>query len=695
MKCPSCGATINYDQKFSLFFVCEYCHAALVFDEKALSVAGKMSLLSAPSGPVFTGAEGTLAGNEFTVTGRIRYGYDTGFLDELNIIFDDGTKAWFSEDEKRFMLETLQSFDLAPDVIKNASLGTSLKINNKIFTVKEKGSAVCEGGEGHLSFKIVTGERITYYDLLGVDGTTATIEIEPDGEINFFTGTRVTNRDIVLHNPEARPSAKQPDFEKKAGNDSRERIGYNATRITAVKCLYCGADNQNINLNEDVHKCSSCGTPLGLPEFAFTCKTCGSSIMSMSPDAASLVCSSCGSVAKVNGDKLSLVAKLDLQAKKKRDNTRIFIPLGSWATFDELDFQMVGVICYVETDDGKDYFTDEYLYYNKSYGYRWLTCYEGHLYLQDKLKIPIVDSIDNFEYLGYKDSITIADKKWQFFEKGQITIDYVEGELPWVAKTGDTLKYIEFIAPPEILTCEIADNEVEWTKSSYLTHKELKNAVHVENLQIPAKQGIGAGELNPNKASILMSSALAIIFFFAGIVFSIVSCSSGHFVKEINLKFSDYSDEFITSSFELNNPSGLYEIKLFSPVRNAWVSLELALVNDKDEAVMDFSSNISFYSGVEGGESWSEGSNTDSIYLKGVSPGTYRLILRGESGRGNIGTDSVNGPPVVITIYDGVKLSRYYIIFTILMLLTALALLFLLAWFEIVRWKHTFDYGEN
>ena len=85
---------------------------------------------------------------------------------------------------------------------------------------------------------------------------------------------------------------------------------------------------------------------------------------------------------------------------------------------------------------------------------------------------------------------------------------------------------------------------------------------------------------------------------------------------------------------------------------------------------MDFSAQMSYYHGVEGGESWSEGSKRDTKVFKLKTPGDYRLLMVGQAGVDNKGSDVLrSGAKVHITISEGVELTRYYAGFGILCLL--------------------------
>ena len=92
----------------------------------------------------------------------------------------------------------------------------------------------------------------------------------------------------------------------------------------------------------------------------------------------------------------------------------------------------------------------------------------------------------------------------------------------------------------------------------------------------------------------------------------------------------------------------------------------------EDRAVIEFSADLSYYHGVEGGESWSEGSRQDSVLFKLEEPGEYRLLLFAQHGSGETAssaTAQVARPRLTIRLSEGVVLSRFYLAFACLCLL--------------------------
>ena len=91
----------------------------------------------------------------------------------------------------------------------------------------------------------------------------------------------------------------------------------------------------------------------------------------------------------------------------------------------------------------------------------------------------------------------------------------------------------------------------------------------------------------------------------------------------------DGTQVFFSEPFEL---AGRRNIRIVgqSPVQNTWVYLEGDLISEETGVVQSFPIEISYYQGVEDGESWSEGGQQDSAYTSALPAGRYVLRLEGQ-----------------------------------------------------------------
>jgi len=195
--CSSCGAPVEIKNRFSKVFVCDYCGTHLRIEGDDLSIAGKYPKLSEYPSIFSVGSRGSILEKDFVILGRMRYRYDGGFYDEWFLELD-GENSWLTEDEGTYTLYTdlLEAVDI-PE-IETLRAGQNFTIGDRKVMIKEKGSAVVEGGEGELYFYVEPGSGVTYIDAIS-EGKRVSIEYTDD-EIEMFTGRPLLKRDITVNN---------------------------------------------------------------------------------------------------------------------------------------------------------------------------------------------------------------------------------------------------------------------------------------------------------------------------------------------------------------------------------------------------------------------------------------------------------------------------------------------------------------
>jgi hypothetical protein len=83
--------------------------------------------------------------------------------------------------------------------------------------------------------------------------------------------------------------------------------------------------------------------------------------------------------------------------------------------------------------------------------------------------------------------------------------------------------------------------------------------------------------------------------------------------------------ENTSETFTVNDEITNVQIILAANVQNSWLYVTGSLVNVETGEAFEFDKGIEFYSGVDGGESWSEGSRRDDVFISGVPGGKYQL----------------------------------------------------------------------
>jgi hypothetical protein len=86
--------------------------------------------------------------------------------------------------------------------------------------------------------------------------------------------------------------------------------------------------------------------------------------------------------------------------------------------------------------------------------------------------------------------------------------------------------------------------------------------------------------------------------------------------------------EIFTQSFKTEKVDDTLEIEIGADISNTWFGMGVALYKQKEEAVLSADDiGVEYYEGYEDGESWSEGSKSETIYWKVKDPGEYKLLI--------------------------------------------------------------------
>lgn len=680
MFCPSCGAEIAADRRFAKLVVCQFCESAVLLDEKAARVAGKMAVLAQTPSPFFVGGSGTLMDRRFNILGRVRYGYERGYWDEWYLAFEDGSTVWIGEDENNFTLESHDESETAPIEYADAYPGQSIQLGATTFALDEKGIAICEGGEGQLPFPIVSGERVPFLDL-SLSDRFATIEYDiEDTTARVFRGRRLDLSEVQMDmTAEEAGVAGGLKAERAADDDRRERVVVTGDRAKSVNCVCCGAP-MNVPADAgDSITCEYCGTEVDLTVRRVPCGGCSAMVAVHGREARSVVCPQCHRMIDVSRGEPTT---LELAAQVGKPS--VPLTMGQKCTLRGIHYTVVGHIRFVEQDFEGTYRSDEFLLFSKEAGYQWIVLENGHFSLSRELdERPI-----GFEprIAAPKQSFHFNGRKWRVFESGYTQVEWVDGELPWVAQIGDQNYYMDAISPPYLLSAEWTESEMEWYEAEHLDTAEVAEAFGVSESELPTPFGIAPHQ--PFRRSAFRRQAVVIMGLFAFLfglatLYSLIKPTreAGHMV----VRPDQFAQEFITKPFTIQDNDALCEATFVGPVNNSWEYLSVAVLDSDDKIVLDFSAELSYYHGVDGGESWTEGSERDYVPFKLEKPGEYRLVVFGQANVGN--TESPGDPlrcgvPVSITIREGITLTRYYLLF----------MLFCLAWvvIEVVR-KFSFE----
>lgn len=602
LHCPNCGGESEVSNPGITMLVCSYCQTTLYWGADEVLQMGAQSILPEADTRLHLHATGKLRGVGFRATGHLRYDHGRGSWDEWYLELDDGRMAWVSEDERELSEEEAVQPDAELPAAAQLAVGQSVSMDSIEYTVREVGQATCIGGEGQLPFTVLPGEQYVYADVASLDGERfGTLEYDEGQRPTCFSGRVLGHEELTIDGEPPPTTARS-------------------------------AEAKHI-------KCTNCNGPLEVPG---------------GREVETRVCEYCG-------------AQLDLTSAEQRVlgvNPTDFDPqfafeIGAGGEFHGKRYEVCGRMLYC---DAEGYESREYLLYNPDDGYLWLAEEQGHFVVnRPTQQAPARDPFS----LGTAQGIKIGSTRFRFYEQGIVKLVYVDGALPWLAKSGDHGQYADLIAPPQMYGVETDGSEIEYFHGRYMPAAQVWAAFGEEQRWRPR----GVHPAQPFSRGIV--AKLLMVF---GLLFGLLNLGlagwslsrPGKLVFKQRFLSSDYLKETTSKPFKLAG-GNVVALKLFAPLSNSWISLDVAFVNDKKQVVAEMDNSIEYYHGYSGGESWTEGTRRNIEYFKAPKPGTYRLIIKGSAGRGNRGPP--RREPLLVVLYSGVVLTRYFVLMAVFSLM--------------------------
>lgn len=598
-SCPSCGAPLSF-RPGTMMAVCPYCKALAARRDRDPELIGKVADLVDTGSPLALGATGRYTGRTFSLAGRVQLKHPLGGVwDEWYLALDDGRWGWLAEAQGRFYLTFTQAphgtlpapADLQPGGLADLGPGG-------LWTVDEVSEAAFHSAEGEIPWAVEPGATYRYADLSGRNGAFATLDYGEDPPL-FFLGREVSLAELGIQG-----GAKKPP---KVGTQ------------------------------------------------ALNCPKCGGALALRAPDQTQRVgCPSCGSLLSAEGGKLAFLKSL------KQPRQDIVIPLGAEGTLRGESVICIGQLRRSCTVEGTAYPWNEYLLLDARHGFQWLVQSEGHWSLAVAVAPGDVPQARD----GQKNLFT-QGRNWRRFQDVEAVVEGVWGEFYWQVEQGERVEVAEFVAPPQSLTRERqahkgGGGEVNWSLSTYLEPGEVWSAFKLEGAP-PEPVGVASFQPNPHKAA-LAKSALWLVGALGLLLLLVMAESITHRNTELFHRQLDLYDlarlqteaadarpgiparrpqapavpaapaepqepVFFSEPIEIKDGHQNLAVTLSAPVNNSWVGLEGALVSETTGVAELFLVESSWYHGVDGGESWSEGGRTDTVFLSAVPPGSYVLRL--------------------------------------------------------------------
>lgn len=632
--CPNCGGAVVFQSSLAVFAVCSHCHSMVVRHDVNVEAIGQMAQLPPDLSPLQIGTDGEIDGQGFTLIGRVRRAYDEGSWNEWCALFGDGRFGWVAEAQGFFMV----SFEIAPpDHFPGGPgglpVGGKITIADQAYEVTDKKENVCLGSEGELPFLAPPSRKATSVDLSGADGEFASAEFS-DAGTRVFVGRYARFEDLKFSKLRSVPGWSEDALEPKR--------------------------NETTSL-----QCPNCGAAVVLRAAGFTM---------------SATCGSCGSLIDTATPDLGLIRR----AKEKQRITPQ-IPIGRRGVLFGVNYEVIG-FQHVK-DNYSGWF--EFLLFNPWHGFVWLVTYNGHwTFVRRLYERP---AVSEGVFTGSAAHAKFNGESYRIFAASQVTTDYVVGEFYWKVAVGMAAHVTDFVNPPKILSREAYPKLAEetWSQGEYIEPEVIEKAFGLEQ---PLREPDGVYLNQPNRFAEKGRQLkwLVPVLVVALLVVQIISSSRAAHQQVFNATFQYQAGVTnpiaVTEPFEIKDQNQALELGLHSPVDNKWLDLDIDLVNaDTHQVVASLEQGIEYYHGIDEGEYWSEGKQTEQVLVPAVAPGKYYLTIDASA------DPALPQSPFTVTVVrDVVVWSNFWIALALLLIYPVYCWLRAYA-FERARWLES-DY---
>lgn len=585
--CNGCGAELAFKSVASVMAVCEFCGTTGVRDGQTVVNLGKMAELFDDHSPLTIGASGADGSQHFSIVGRLQYRDDQGVWSEWRLLYDDGVSGWLAEDNGKYTLSGEKMPMRVPE-FADVPLGTVLAFSDTSYKATWTSRASVISAAGELPFLIKPGDPVSLIDMRSLDGQIASLDYSDHVQAAAST-----------------PNEVQSEAGNLAAPNASLYLG-RAVTLTGLKMR--GLNEENLNR---------------ISVESFSCPACGSAVTPMLADTLSISCGSCACVIDLSDGVGGSIAHF-----RQNPPPELVLPLGSTGSFENISWTIIGYQRRQGHTEEETFGWEEYLLYNRTDGFRFLTFDAGNWALSEILQQAISASQDRYE----RGIATYKNQRFDHFAQYTGSVSYVMGEFFWQVRQNDEVNLTDFIAPPQGLSREISGNEIVWSISQYQSRDTIAAAFNISPEQLPATRGLGMlapapTSQRPRYIKMLLA-AVAVLVAVQALLFTLGS-SQTLVEKTLATTHNSQTNQSIkpdthTVTLTGTRPSNLV-IETDSQIYNNDFGLAIELADPQGKILQSDRHLVSFYQGRSEGENWTEGSRDVRTVFMGLAPGQYRV----------------------------------------------------------------------
>ncbi|UYZ64961.1 DUF4178 domain-containing protein [Hymenobacter weizhouensis] len=313
---------------------------------------------------------------------------------------------------------------------------------------------------------------------------------------------------------------------------------------------------------------------------------------------------------------------------------QLALPLGATGTLRGAAYQVVGYTLRQEAQS-KARWEEYQLWQPGTDAYHQLALYQGHwILIEPTPEQPKVGRPKGNCQLAESTLGTFA-----LYNRYSPRIICAQGEFDWDITEDEHLTVSEFINPPLLLARERrgTNGRAAWYLGRHVEPKEIAAAFGVAAEQLPWPNDVGAVQPPPHQDKWPVLRALCLWLCLAVVVTHLALMAWGNqtvldqeftsapAAPPTTITFGSADRPVVVSPSFTVPGNGALSIDLWADVNNDWVELPFTVVNEQTGQFFEVTRGMEYYSGVEGGESWSEGSKDADALLNSVPAGRYHL----------------------------------------------------------------------
>ena len=304
--------------------------------------------------------------------------------------------------------------------------------------------------------------------------------------------------------------------------------------------------------------------------------------------------------------------------------------LGMRGEIDGVAFTIIGTLGQEERYEGQVWDWVDHQLFSPTHGYAWLTVDDGHVEFTRKVRDWPFGTFVGTDLVERSESPPSRDwrgRTFRYYESGTWRTTYVEGEFNWRPVRGAQGVAVAMLStdlPSRMLTYVETVDGANRGEREVEVSRYCPEAIAAFGAEVIAPVGP-----HPLRPFVPVKGRWIDRLFFGAL-------TAASLVLGFGLMFGGAGVEVYTGppsrlpealSFDVADASRPVEIRLRQDVSNDFVVYGLSLTGPNGESLAQTEREISYYFGVEDGESWTEGSRTATLGFAPVSTGLHTLAI--------------------------------------------------------------------